>query len=190
MPRKSAETTGNGIATDQERESPAAEAENVVAEVSVNAGPSNRPTLASEMLRADAANVAADQVVMEQAGAEHITAERVMLNNSGARTIEAKSAQVDRSGVLAVQSDKAVFYNSTVVAVAAEEARIVRGRVLLMKAESASFEGDVRIGVYAGPDACAVRPLLDVPGAAAVGAGMGVASVVLGAILRRIFRVR
>ena len=156
-------------------------------EVVVDAGPEHRPERATELLRAEAGNVHANNVTMERSGAEQITVQRIVMTNSGARTIDARSAQIDRSGILGVKSDKAVFYNSTVLAAAAGEARIVRGAVLLLKAESVTVEGDARIGILAGPGCDAVRPLVDGRGAAAFGAAAGAVIVVLGAILRRIF---
>ena len=162
----------------------------VVSEIIVSAGPENRPTPATELLRAEAGDVHAGTVTMDRAGAEQVTAERVVMTNSGARTVDARSAQVDRSGILAVRGEKAVFYNSTAIAVATDEARIVRGRILLLKADRATIEGDARIGVYAGPASDAVRPLVDMRGAAAFGAALGAVLLVLGAGLRRIFRAR
>jgi hypothetical protein len=158
-------------------------------DVVVDAGPEHRPTLAKELLRAEARDIHADQVNMERAGAEHITAERVVMTNSGARTVEARSAQVDRSGILAVKSEKSVFSTSTIVAVSTQEARIVRSPVLLLKADRATIEGDARIGVYAGPLGETIRPLVDGRGAAAFGAGIGAALVLLSALLRRMIGV-
>jgi hypothetical protein len=165
-----------------------AETRSVTSEVIVSAGPENRPTAATELLRAEAGDVRADMITMDRAGAEQVTAERVVMTNSGARTVDARSAQVDRSGVLAVRSDKAVFYNSTAIAVATGEARIVRGRVLLLKADRATVEGDARIAVFAGAAGESVRPLVDVRGAAAFGAGLGATLLLLGSLLRRLFR--
>lgn len=186
--------TNRKIATERPANPAAAEspanASNATSDVIVAAGPENRPVAASELLRAEAGDVRADTVDLERAGAELVSAERVVMTNSGARTVEARSAQIDRSGILAVRSDKAVFYHSTAVVVATEEARIVRGRVLLLKTEHAAVEGDARIGIYAGPPTDAVRSLLDLPGAAAFGVGFGAAAVVLGALLRKIFRAR
>ena len=162
----------------------------VTSEVIVSAGPENRPTAATELLRAEAGDVRADTITMDRAGAEQVTAERVIMTNSGARTVDARSAQVDRSGILAVRSDKAVFYNSTAIAVATDEARIVRGRVLLLKADHATIEGDARIAVFAGAASDNVRPLVDVRGAAAFGAGLGAALLLFGSLLRRLFRTR
>jgi hypothetical protein len=162
--------------------------QSVASDVTINTGPSNQPTPATELLRAEVSDLTAEQVSMERAGAEQVTAERVVMTNSGARTVEARSAQIDRSGVLMARSDKAVFYNSTAVAVAAEEARIVRGKVLALKAERATIEGDARIAVYAGPLDEGVRPLVDARGAAALGAGLGAVLLVLGSLLRRLVR--
>jgi hypothetical protein len=154
----------------------------------VSAGPENRPTLATEILRAEAGDVQATTVTMDRAGVEQVTAERVVMTNSGARTVEARSAQVDRSGVLAVRSDKAVFSNSTAIAIATEEARIVRSRVFMLKAGRATIEAGANIAIYAGPAGENVRPLADVRGAAAFGAGLGAALLLLGSLLRRVFR--
>lgn len=157
-------------------------------EVIVKSVPENRPTLATELLRAEAGDVKADTVTMERSGAEQVTAERAIITNSGARTVDARSAQIDRSGILALNSEKAVFYNSSAVAVAAGEARIVRGRVFMLKADNATIEGDARIGLYAGPASENVRPLLDARGAAALGGAFGAVFLILGSLLRRLLR--
>jgi hypothetical protein len=162
----------------------------VASEVIVSAGPENRPTIATEILRAEAGDVQATTVTMDHAGAEQVTAERVVMTNSGARTIEARSAQVDGSGILAMRSDKAVFSNSTAIAVATEEARIVRSRVLMLKAGRATIEAGAKIAVYAGPTDEKVQPLVDTRGAAAFGAGLGAVLLLLGSLLRRVLRVR
>jgi hypothetical protein len=162
----------------------------VTSEVIVSAGAEKRPTIATELLRSEAGNVQATTVTMERAGAEQVSAERVVMTNSGARTVEARSAQVDRSGILAVRSDKAVFSNSTAIAIATEEARIVRSRVLLLKADRATIEAGARVAIYAGPADENVRPLADVRGAAAFGAGLGAVLLLLGSLLRRVFRAR
>jgi hypothetical protein len=157
-------------------------------EVVVSAGPENRPTVATEILRAEAGDVDAAMVSMDRAGAERVTAERVVMTNSGARTVEARSAHVDRSGILAVRSDKAVFSNSTAIAIATEEVRIVRSRVFALKADRATIESGARVAIYAGPVDENVRPLADIRGAAAFGAGLGAVLLVLGSLLRRVFR--
>ena len=164
--------------------------DSVVSEVIVSAGPENRPTVATEILRAEAGDVHATTVTMDRAGAERVTAERVVMTNSGARTVEARSAQVDRSGILAVRSDKAVFSNSTAIAIATEEARIVRSRVFILKADRATIESGAKVAIYAGPVDEKIQPLADVRAAAAFGAGLGVALLLLGSLLRRVFRER
>ena len=160
----------------------------VASEVIVSAGPENRPTVATEILRAEAGDVQATMVKMDRAGAEQVTAERVVMTNSGARTVEARSAQVDRSGILAVRSEKAVFSNSTAIAIATEEARIVRSRVLMLKADRATIEAGAKVAIYAGPADERVQPLADVRGAAAFGVGLGAVLLLLGSLLRRIVR--
>ena len=162
----------------------------VASEVIVSAGAENRPTVATEILRAEAGDVHAAMVTMERAGAEQVTAERIVMTNSGARSVEARSAQVDRSGILAVRSEKAVFSNSTAVAIATEEARIVRSRVVMLKADRATIEAGTRVAIYAGPADEKLRPLTDVRGAAAFGAGLGVVLLLLGPLLRRVLRLR
>jgi hypothetical protein len=160
----------------------------VASEVIVSAGPENRPTVATEILRAEAGDVQATMVTMDRAGAEQVTAERVVMTNSGARSVEARSAQVDRSGILAVRSEKAVFSNSTAIAIATEEARIVRSRVLMLKADRATIEAGTKVAIYAGPADEKVQPLADIRGAAAFGAGLGAVLLLLGSLLRRILR--
>lgn len=167
---------------------PAPVTEDGGSEVIVSAGAEKRPTEATELLRAEAGRVEANMVTMERAGAEQITAERVIMTNSGARTVDARSAQVDRSGILGLRSEKAVLSNSTAVGVATGEARIVRGSTFLLKAEAATIEGNARIAIYAGPPSDAIHPLVDARGAAVFGAAAGAVLVVLGAIMRRMFR--
>jgi hypothetical protein len=164
--------------------------DSVTSEVIVSAGPENRPTVATEILRAEAGDVHATTVTMDRAGAERVSAERVVMTNSGARTVEARSAQVDRSGILAVRSDKAVFSNSTAIAIATEEARIVRSRVLMLKTDRAMIEAGAKVAIYAGPADENMRPLADIRGAAAFGAGLGAVLLLLGSLLRRVFRAR
>ena len=164
--------------------------DSVVSEVIVSAGPENRPTIATEILRAEAGDVHATTVTMDRAGAEQVTAERIVMTNSGARSVEARSAQVDRSGILAVRSEKAVFSNSTAIAIATEEARIVRSRVVMLKADRATIEAGTRVAIYAGPADEKLRPLTDVRGAAAFGAGLGAVLLLLGPLLRRVLRLR
>jgi hypothetical protein len=164
--------------------------DSVVSEVIVSAGPENRPTIATEILRAEAGDVHATTVTMDRAGAEQVTAERIVMTNSGARSVEARSAQVDRSGILAVRSEKAVFSNSTAIAIATEEARIVRSRVVMLKADRATIEAGTRVAIYAGPADEKLRPLTDVRGAAAFGAGLGAVLLFLGPLLRRVLRLR
>ncbi len=165
-------------------------AEEGVSEFVTKTGPENQPALAKELLRTESGDVRANTVAMERAGAEQVHAQRVIMTNSGARSVDARSAQIDRSGVLAVKSEKAVFYNSSAIAVAAEHARIVRGRVFMLKSDNATIEGDARIGIYAGPAVDGVRPLVDVRGAAAFGAGAGLVVLVAGNVLRRMLRKR
>jgi hypothetical protein len=162
----------------------------VASEVIVSAGAENRPTVATEMLRAEAGDVHAATVMMDRAGAEQVTAERIVMTNSGARTVEARSAQVDRSGILAMRSDKAVISNSTAIAIATEEARIVRSRVVMLKADRATIEAGTKVAIYAGPAAENMRPLADVRGAAAFGAGLGAVLLLLGPFVRRVLRLR
>ena len=169
---------------------PSAMTGSVASEIIVSAGPENRPTVATEILRAEAGDVDSTTVSMDRAGAEQVTAERVVMTNSGARTVEARSAQVDRSGILTVRSDKAVFSNSTAIAIATDEARIVRSRVFALKADRATIEPGTKVAIYAGPADENMRPLADVRGAAAFGAGLAVVLLLLGSLLRRIFRGR
>ena len=190
IPTDTASDGGPGGAPGRSTNPTTGEMNSVTSEVIVSAGPENRPTAATELLRAEAGDVRAGMLAMERSGAEQVTAERVVMTNSGARTIDARSAQVDRSGVLAVRSDKAVFYNSTAVAVATDEARIVRGRVLLLKADRATIEGDAKIAVLAGLTGDRVQPLVDMRGAAAFGAGLGATLLLFGAVLRRLFPTR
>ena len=179
-----------GLSSARPRSGDVATTASVTSEVIVSAGAENHPTIATEILRSEAGDVHATTVTMERAGAERVTAERIVMTNSGARTVEARSAQVDRSGILAVRSDKAVFSNSTAIAIATEEARIVRSRVVMLKADRATIEAGTKIAIYAGPAGEHMRPLADVRGAAAFGAGLGAVLLLLGPFVRRVLRLR
>jgi len=178
------------VEAESEAQSIGGPAATLTSEVIEKIGPENRPEAATELLRAEAGDIQGTTVAMERAGAESVSAERVIMTNSGARTVEARSAQIDRSGILAVTSEKAVFYNSSAIAVAVEEARIVRSRVFMLKTGHAVIDGGTRIGIYAGPAGDLVRPLIDLRGAAAFGAGMGAILLLFGSLLRRMFRAR
>jgi hypothetical protein len=180
----------SGISSMRPPSADLATSSSVTSDVIVSAGPENHPTVTTEILRAEAGDGRATTVTMDRAGAERVTAERIVMTNSGARTVEARSAQVDRSGILAVRSDKAVFSNSTAIAIATAEIRIVRSRVFALKADRATIESGARVAIHAGPVDENVRPLADVRGAAAFGAGLGAVLLLFGSLLRRVFRTR
>jgi hypothetical protein len=83
-----------------------------------------------------------------------------------------------------------VFSNSTAIAIATEEARIVRSRVLMLKTDRAMIEAGAKVAIYAGPADENMRPLADIRGAAAFGAGLGAVLLLLGSLLRWVFRAR
>jgi hypothetical protein len=171
-------------------ENAAAADSDATSEVILPVGPERQPVAATELLRAEARDVHANELTMERSGAETITAERLVMTNSGARTVEARSAQIDNSGILAVKSEKAVFQNATVLAAATSEARVVRSNVFLLKADEVTVEGDTRIGVLAGPGCNGVKPMFDVKGALALGAGVGMVLATLNALARGLFKRR
>lgn len=162
----------------------------VTSEIILPTGTEQKPVAATELLRAEARDVQANELTMERSGAETIIAERLVMTNSGARTVAARSAQIDNSGILAVKSEKAVFQNTTVLAAITNEARVVRGNVFLLKADEVTVEGDARIGVLAGPGCNGVKPVFDLKGALALGAAAGLTLSILNAVARSIFKRR
>jgi hypothetical protein len=156
-------------------------------ETIVKEGPSNTPQPATELLGTETGDVQATTVTMERAGAGQVSAERVTMTNSGARTVTARSAQLDRSGVVSLQSEHTVLQSSSAVGVMADEVRLVKSSALFVAAESATVEEGTRILVYVGPSSPTTRPVVDAVGAAAFGAGLGLALVTLSALLRRLF---
>jgi hypothetical protein len=60
----------------------------------------------------------------------------------------------------------------------------------MLKADRATIETGTKVAIYAGPAGEEMRPLVDIRGAAAFGAGLGAALLLLGSLLRRIFRAR
>lgn len=154
----------------------------------LKANATKSPLPATELLRSDAGDVAATTVTMERSGADVVTAQRVIMTNSGARAVEARSAQLDRSGVVSLRGEHAVLHGGSALAVAGDEVRLVKSRVLVVAARSAVVDEGARILVYAGPPGSAVRPAVDVAGAAAFGAGLGAALLLLGSLVRRLVR--
>lgn len=154
----------------------------------LKASSTRSPTAAPELLRADAGNVEAGTVAMDRSGADRVAAERVVMTNSGARSVETRSAQLDRSGVVSLRGEHTVLHASSAVAVVADEARLVKGKTGVVVAKSAIIEPGARILVYAGPAAPTLRPAVDATGAAAFGAGLGLAILFLGSLIRRLLR--
>ncbi len=154
----------------------------------LKASTTKTPTAASELLRVDAGNVEATTVAMERSGAEKVVAQRVIMTNSGAKTLDARSAQLDRSGVVTLRGEHAVLHGGSAVGVVANEVRLVKSRAAIVTAKSATIEEGARILVYTGPASPEVRPAVDTAGAAAFGAGLGLALLLLGSLVRRIVR--
>lgn len=154
----------------------------------LNTGPTKTPTLATEVLRADAGDVQATTVTMERSGAETIAAERLTMSYSGAREIEARSAQLNASGVVSLDADYAVLHDSAAVSVNAREVRVVKGRAALVRAQSATIDAGARILIYAGRPDATIRPTLDTTGAFAAGAGFGLVVLLVGSFFRRLLR--
>ncbi len=154
----------------------------------LNLGPTKRPTPVAEVLSADAGNVEATNVSMERSGAENIKAERLTMSYSGAKSIDARSAQLESSGVVSLQADHAVLHNSAAISVTARDVRLVKGRTVLLRADSATIDEGARVLIYAGPSSAMMRPTLDAAGAAAAGAGVGLVFLLIGAMMRRLFR--
>jgi hypothetical protein len=70
----------------------------------------------------------------------------------------------------------------------ADNVRLVKGKTLVVAAKSATVEDGARILVYAGPPGAAVLPAVDAAGAAAFGAGLGAALLLLAPLIRRLLR--
>ncbi len=154
----------------------------------IKASATKSPAPASEVLRSDAGDIEATNVAMERSGADEITAQRVIMTNSGAKSIDARSAQLDRSGVVSLRSQHAVLHGGTVACVIADEARLVKTKALVVAAKAATIEEGARVLIYAGPPSLQLRPAVAAAGAAAFGAGLGLAFLLLGPVLRRIAR--
>jgi hypothetical protein len=144
------------------------------------------PGEASELLRADAGDIAATTVTLDRSGAERITAERVALDQSGARTIEARSAQLDRSGAVLLTAERAALNGSSAVVLRAGEVRVVRSKAVVLWAGKTTVEGEVRTLVHVGEACAGVRPVFDGRGALRFGAALGGVLLVGGKVLGRV----
>lgn len=177
--------------TDDRTTSPEVSSNGAHAPHVVDKGAAYRATSeASELLRADAGDIAASSVDMDRSGAEQITAERVSMTRSGAKSLEAKSAQLDNSGVLNLTAVNAVLHKSSSVALTAKTARIVKSRVVILRSESTTVEGELRPLVHIGQACDNVKPVLDGNGALRFGAALGATLLIGSRILRLIFRAR
>ncbi len=145
------------------------------------------PVNAHELLRSDAGDLSATTLSMDRSGAESITAERVTMDHSGAKTLEAKSAQLVDSGVMLLKSERAVMQGGSALVVSASEARLVKSRAIAVVADRVTAEGELKTLLHVGSSDGCIRPVLDGRGALGFGAGFGLAVVMFGRLLRRLF---
>lgn len=110
--------------------------------------------------------VRAEHVEINQGGATSIDAQTVSITQGGAARVRANQLSVSQGGVaLARTGTLSLGEGGSALAVVADEVTIdAGGRVVLLLARNAS--GDV-------------RPLLDLPSALAIGAGIGLAITLL-----------
>jgi hypothetical protein len=145
------------------------------------------PTLASELLYADAGNIQATNVTMEHSGADSITAERVTVDHSDVRSLDANSVQLVNSGAIKVQAERAVVQNGGVVLLQADEVRMVNSKAVVVSAGRISTEGNVQTVVHFGPVEGEIRTVFTPQSAIGFGAGVGFVLLILGGLFRRIF---
>ncbi len=140
----------------------------------------------SELLHADAGDVRAERVAIEQSTAGQVTASEVSIEQSAIRQVQADSARIEQSAMLILKSSDTALHDSAAGILSADRVDLHKGSVGIVKgpvtiAEGGSAQILIQIG---GGDS--TRPVLNGQSALRLGAGLGLSLVVFSRFLRRV----
>lgn len=141
----------------------------------------------SELLHADAGNVQATHVAIEQSTVGQIKSDKADITQSAIRSITAGEVRMDQSASAILKSDDTALHDSAIGIATA-------GRIDLFGSTVGIARGSINVGegassrvlVQIGGGANAPRPLLNAQSALTLGAGIGLSGLILGRLVRRI----
>ena len=142
---------------------------------------------AEELLHADAGDVSATRVSLEESTAKSITGDHVTMTQSAAKTISAQTATMTQSATMNLTSTDIALHQSSAGIVSGERVDIFDSMVGVVRGPVTVGEGaSARVIVQVGPGDPSVRPMLSAQAALGLGAGFGATLVLLSRLLRRL----
>ena len=142
---------------------------------------------ATELLHADAGDVSASRVTIEQSTAKSVTADHVEVNKSAVKGITAQTATMTQAASLTLRADDIALHESSVGVLTSDRIDLFDSVVGVARGPLTVNEGTSRVLVHIGPADATIKPVLDGQAALGLGAGFGISIVVLSRLLRRLF---
>jgi 3D (Asp-Asp-Asp) domain-containing protein len=140
----------------------------------------------SELLHADAGDVSATRVSLEESTAKSITAEHVTLNRSAVKSIAADTLQMTQAAAFQMTSADTAMHDSSAGMITADRVDVFDSVIGAVLGPVTVGEGSTRIFLQVGPADPAARPVLNAQSALGLGAGFGATIVLLSRLLRRL----
>ena len=142
---------------------------------------------ATELLHADAGDISAARVSLEQSTAKSITADHVSLNQSAVKGITTQTATMTQAAAFNLKSTDIALHESTAAIVSGDRIDIFDSVVGVARGPLTVQEGSARVLVQIGSADPAVKPVLNAQSAVGLGVGFGTTIVLLSRLLRRLF---
>lgn len=140
-----------------------------------------------ELLHADAGDVSADRVSVEQSTAGTITADSVTIEQSAVKSIKAGEIRMDQAAAALITSDDMAMHESAAAGVRARRIDLYGSTVGVVSGPVTVAEGaSSRIFIQIGGGENRPQPILNGESALRLGAGLGLSLVVFSRFLRRL----
>lgn len=144
-------------------------------------------TEVTELLHADAGDVSAPRVTLEQSTARSISADHVDVNKSAVKGITTQTATMTQAASLTLNAADIAVHESSIGVLSSDRIDLFDSVVGIARGPLTVNEGSARVLVHIGPADATVKPVLDGQTAMRLGAGFGISIVVLSRLLRRLF---
>jgi hypothetical protein len=143
-------------------------------------------TEATELLHADAGDISAARVTLEQSTAKSITSDHVSLNKSAVKGITTQSATMTQSAAFSLKSEDIAIHESSAGLISGERVDVFDSVIGVVNGPINVTEGSARVLVQIGPADPSVKPVLNAQAALGLGAGFGATIILLSRLLRRL----
>jgi hypothetical protein len=140
----------------------------------------------TELLHADAGDVSATRVSLEESTARSIKADHVTLNRSAVKDISAQTVQMTQAAGFQLKSSDTAMHDSSAAMITADRVDVFDSVIGAVRGPVTIGEGSTRIFLQVGPADPAARPMLNAQSALGRGAGVGATIVLLTRQLRRL----